>query len=504
MTRTPLRRPRATLGALALGIAVGLTACALGGPRPLDTIGGVAFSTPLRIPPLLEPTVATDGTRSFELTAAAGESTIGAGAARSWGYNGPIGGPTLVLERGQNVAVTLHNELPEPTTLHWHGMHLPAAMDGGPHQLITPGSSRTPTWRVDQPAATLWYHPHPHGRTTDQVGMGLAGLVIVRDEAERSLGLPDDYGVDDIPVIVSDVSLDEAGRRVESEQGFVGPLGSTVLVNGTAGPVQRVVTEAVRLRIVNASAARIYDFGFADRRGFEQIASDGGLLAAPHETDHVRLAPGERAEIVARFVPGESATLQSTPPELGAGAVLAGANGGADRLDVVRFEAEPHLDARPPVPPALVAIEPIPASAVSRHRVFELDDHQINGRSMEAARIDAIVERGATEEWTVRNDMALPHDFHVHDVQFQVVSVGGSPPPPETAGWKDTIYLEPETDYVLRMTFAGDSDRVNPYMIHCHLLQHEDLGMMAQFLVVEPGMAADSVEPEANEGHTHD
>jgi FtsP/CotA-like multicopper oxidase with cupredoxin domain len=274
----------------------------------------VEFSRPLAIPPLAESTVDPEGRRMFDLTVEKGFRHFGSGVATpTLGYNGSYLGPTIVAERGEPVGARVRNELTEVTTVHWHGMHLPAIMDGGPHQPIAPGETWRPEWTIDQPAATLWYHPHPHGATEHQVGMGLAGLVIVRDDHEQSLPLPRTYGVDDVPVIVQDVRFDSERAFETRLRGFVGPVGDTVLVNGTLAPYFDVTSTLVRLRLLNASAARTYEFAFGDSREFAMIASDGGLLAAPADVDHLRLSPGERAEIVVEIAPGETTVLRSLP-----------------------------------------------------------------------------------------------------------------------------------------------------------------------------------------------
>lgn len=220
--------------------------------------------------------------------------------------------------------VNIPNTLTEPTTVHWHGMHLPAAMDGGPHQLIAAGESASPT---------LWCHPHLMRQTEHQTSMGLDGLFIVQYDAEAALALPRTYGVDDIPVVVSDVRFDARGQFDSSVQGCIGTLGDELLVNGTHAPYLEVNTDLVRLRLLNASPSRVYDFGFSDDRAFSMIASDGGLLEEPHETSAIQLSPGERAEIVARMVAGESTVLRASPPDVGMSTASAELNGGADSFD---------------------------------------------------------------------------------------------------------------------------------------------------------------------------
>ena len=476
----------AVLSVTLLALAAALSGCSSGTPA-VDTIGEVAFERPLRIPPLAESTTDATGRRTFDLTAREGASQFTPGVTtQTAGYNGEYLGPTIVADRGDDVRIRVHNALDEPTTVHWHGMHLPARADGGPHQLVDPGDEWTPEWTLDQPATTLWYHPHPHGETAHQVGRGLAGLFIVRDPAEAALPLPRQYGVDDIPVIVQDVRFDSDGGLSTEARDYVGPLGDRLLVNGTLGPRFEAVTDVVRLRLLNASPARVYRFALDDGRDLALVGTDGGLLETPHETRAVQLSPGERAEVLVRLEPGESVRLQSRDVELG-GTGFGGSNGAADRFDVLELVASEDLTTAGTVPATLVPMERLDDLDASAERRFVLDGKQINQQQMDLARIDEVVTVGDTEVWDVRNNMALPHSFHVHDVQFQLLSVAGEAPPPELAGWKDTVLLRGNTDYRLIMRFTDYADPATPYMYHCHLLTHEDDGMMGQFVVVEEG-----------------
>ncbi|MFC4553932.1 multicopper oxidase family protein [Georgenia faecalis] len=478
--------------AVAVTAATALLAACDGGfvGGGLPGVEEVPFTTPLAIPPLAPSRVEPDGTRVFELTAQEGSMPFVDGAeTRTWGFNGDYLGPTLRAERGERVAVEVTNELGEATSVHWHGMHLPPEMDGGPHQMVEPGETWRPTWEIDQPAATLWYHPHPHGETERHVYQGLAGLFLL-DDPEAAPDLPSQYGVDDIPVIVQDKQFDDAGQlTLEENQSEPGVLGQTVMVNGTVGPFLGVSTERVRLRLLNGSTARTYSFGFDDGRRFQLVGTDGGLLPAPHETTDVRLSPGERAEIVVAVTPGEQVTLRSSEPDLGRVASSA-AFGGEDTFDVLELRADTMLAPSPPVPDVLADVPRIKESEAGVTRDFTLAVRQINGRSMDPERIDEVVHEGQTEIWEVRSIDSLPHNFHIHDVQFQVLDIGGEPPPPELMGWKDTVYLEPQRDYRLIMRFEDFTDADSPYMFHCHLLRHEDEGLMGQFVVVGEGESA--------------
>jgi FtsP/CotA-like multicopper oxidase with cupredoxin domain len=305
-------------------------------------------------------------------------------------------------------------------------------------------------------------------------------MFILHDEVEAALPLPREYGVDDIPVIVQDRSFGADGAFTGELGQFDGVLGDTILVNGTVSPYLDVTTERVRLRLLNGSSARMYEFAFEDGRAFDLIATDGGLLEAPVETESIPLSPGERAEIVVTMTPGESAVLRSLAPD-------PALNAGSSSFDVMELRAASDLSSSPEVPERLADIPEPDASTAVGERTFELSGHNINDRQMDMGRVDEVVTVDTSEVWRVRNDNPLPHSFHVHDTQFRVLSIDGEAPPPRLAGYKDTIALEHDREYRLLVRFEDYADPTTPYMYHCHLLWHEDQGMMGQFLVVEPG-----------------
>lgn len=484
------RTAMVVLGIALILCGVGLAALTACGDRTaLSTAGRVDFSHVLAIPPLAPSQVDAQGHRVFDLTAAAGEHDFGAGPTTTLGFNGGYLGPTLRAARGERIVVNVHNRLGEPTTVHWHGMHLPAAMEGGPHQVIQPKATWSPSWRIDQPAATLWYHPHPHGQTARQVYRGLAGMFLVDDPATSPAALPSRYGEDDVPIVVQDKKLTRGGDLGESGSflGDVGILGNTIAVNGTVGPYLDVRTERVRLRLLNASNARVYNFGFTDGRRFALIGTDGGLLPEAYETDRVQLSPGERAEIVVDFRPGERAVLRSFPPSMGIGWLGDRFVGGADTLDILEVRAAAQLKPSPRVPAKLVAMPSLNASDSLRQRDFTLSGRELNGRRMDWERVDVTVQKGSVEVWNVANRDGTAHTFHIHGVSFQIRSAGAAAPPPELSGWKDTIYLSPNVTYSLIIRFPEYADPATPYMFHCHVLLHEDEGMMGQFTVIGPG-----------------
>ena len=505
------RRSLATRLAIVLGSAV-LLLVAIGGAgiafawnhASVDTVGKVALDRQLAIPPLARSTVDAAGRRVFDLTAQSGSTDLGGDEpSPTWGFNGSYLGPTLRAHRGERVLVELHNDLPVATTVHWHGMHLPARYDGGPHQMVAPGGTWEPTWRIDQPAATLWYHPHPHGETADHVSRGLAGLFILDDDESDRLPLPHTYGVDDLPVIVQDKDVRGNGHLGSGS-------GRTIVVNGTVGPYAAVSTERVRLRLLNGSSMRVFDFRLDNGEPFDLVATGGGLMAHKASLDHIRLAPGERAEVVVTMQPGERRVLRSVDPDLGSNFLSSHFDGGDAKFDVLELRAADTLQPSPAVPDVLSTTNLATAGTESesvRTRTFSLSGHSINGRQMVMDRVDFAPILDTTETWQVVNTEDTAHSFHVHDVQFRVLSVDGRQPPPELSGLKDTVYLEPHRHYRLLLRFTDYADPDSVYMVHCHMLRHEDAGMMLQFAVVEPGDRPGELAAvpatRHTEGHTH-
>jgi suppressor of ftsI len=497
---------RVVLAAAAVVVAaVILAGYALWSAADVTTVGERQFEQELRIPPLLEPRADGAGRKVFDLDLQSGRSELTAGSTTTtWGVNGPHLGPTLRAARGDAVLMRVRNSLPEPTTLHWHGMHLPAAADGGPHQMIEPGETWSPSWTIDQPAASLWYHPHLMGETDDHVYRGLAGMFLVEEPAASALALPSEYGVDDIPLIVQDKRLKDGGQ-LDFGQGLISPigrLGDDILVNGTHDPYLQASDRLIRLRLLNASTARIYNIGFADNRKFDLIGTDGGLLEAPEQIKRVQLSVGERAEIVVELEPGEKVVVRSFQPDLGTNAFEGRFAGADDSFDLLEIRARTELDDSPELPRELVGREGPESGEASGARRFALGNRDINDVKMDMARIDEVVEVGDTEVWEVDNTSGTPHSFHVHDVRFRVIEYAGGPPPPQLSGLKDTVYVPPGETVRFATAFEDYTDPSTPYMLHCHILEHEDRGMMGQFVVVESGARA--AQRPASGQPTHD
>lgn len=485
------------LATAALAAAATGTACSTSSQtKPL---GSDEKARPLRIPPLYEGEL--DGNvRRFELTAQESEFEIVPGMmTKTWGFNGPYQGPTLYMRRGEEIDMTVHNELPEPTVVHWHGLHLPATADGGPALMFNPGESWSPSWTVDQPAATCWYHPHPHEKSAVHAYRGLAGGIVLDDDDSAFPGLPNDYGVDDIPVIITDANFTEDGQ-LDEDNGWVG---STVMVNGMTKPRFEATTRRVRLRVLNGATMRFHHLSLG--KPFHVVATDQGFLDAPVEVDGVLLSSGERVEIVADLEPGKDLMLRSDGlPDLGGmpDKETAEMFGFTDKFDLLEIAA-PAEDA-PEVPEladSLVPFEVPDADSVEIEREFRLNGVEINGKTMDMTRVDFTVDHKGPEIWHVTNDNDdMAHNFHIHDARFAVIGVENGELE-FTTGWHDTITVPPLATVSLLVQMGYYPDPSLAYMYHCHMLNHEDSGMMGQFVIVEPGQEADLDLPAGPGGH---
>jgi FtsP/CotA-like multicopper oxidase with cupredoxin domain len=460
---------------------------------------GLELRNRLSIPPQLEPRM-ENGEKVFDLTAQEGEVEFFDGKqSKTLGFNGDYLGPTIRARAADKVRLNVTNNLDEITTVHWHGMHLPPAMDGGPHQTIEPGESWQPNWTITNEAATLWYHPHQMEVTGEQVYRGLAGLFIIDDDNADSLAIPREYGVDDIPLIVQDRKFDDSGQFVYQRQGRFGALpgpagmlGDTILVNGTLAPYVEVPQKLVRLRVLNASSGRRYNFGFSDNRAFHQIATDGGLLEAPVERTRMLLAPAERAEIVVDLSDAQGPlTLMSYAFEDEGSAFLnlvEGAFGDDDEhqeFQILELRPQAGEFATQELPRTLNTIERLDEAGAATTRRFILDSTTINNQTMDHTRIDETVKKGDVEVWELQNQSPFYHPFHIHGAQFLVLDRDGAEPPEHEQGWKDTVIVKRAETVRVIMQFKDYSDPSMPYMFHCHILEHEDAGMMGQFAVVD-------------------
>ncbi|WP_299617404.1 multicopper oxidase domain-containing protein [Pelagibius sp.] len=419
-------------------------------------------------------------------------------------------GPTIRTQQNSELNLRYQNTLTEGVAIHGHGLHVPGKVDGGPQLEMAPGDQWQPRLSIVQPAATCWYHSHTHGKTGDQVYRGLAGLIIIDDDEADSMDLPRQYGIDDLPVIIQDRTFDAEGRLVYSlndadEDGW---LGETVVINGAIAPVATVPAGKVRLRILNGANARFYIVAFADNRTFYKIASDGGLLAAPVPMTTMEMSPGERCEIIVDVSDGNAAELLTLFED-----EFDEAEGGIvnNLLDLLgRSETpplQPSLTLRvdrslrahtAPLLEKLATIARPNESEITRTRDFVLAmgdggghgthgghaamDMTINGAAMDMNVINERVQRGVWERWRIRSDQGA-HPFHVHGCSFLIEQMEGAAAPPDQRGWKDTVVLDDDDWSEIVVRFDHPATEQYPYMYHCHILEHEDRGMMGQFTV---------------------
>ncbi len=473
-----------------------------------QTIAAGNEPTALPIPALLEGEM-KDGIRHYDLNMQSGTHEFFKGyKTPTFGINASYLGSTLKLRDGEKVRLNVTNNIGEVTTLHWHGLHLPAKADGGPHQTVAPGTTWSPEFTVKQKASTFWYHSHTHEKTGEQVWRGLAGMLIVEDEESKGLTLPNTYGVDDIPVILQERAFNRDGSFIYASSMhdiMVGMKGNIPVTNGAITPFFQATTKKVRLRILNGSNSSFYNLGFSDNRPFHQIGSDGGLLESPIEMTRIYLGSAERAEIIVDVSDGKEIFLISdgkAPKGSGGRGMMGGMRGmmmGGDGSKFTFMQIRPNGDLKPSanLPSSLVKIDRLdPRNAVKTRR-FELNMRMgpgmmmgggsafsINGRAMDMGYINEVIKLGDTEIWEISNPSPLPHPFHVHDVQFQILDRNGAPPHAGERGLKDTVVLNAGETVRIIAKFEDYADPDMPYMYHCHILEHEDAGMMGQFTVV--------------------
>lgn len=424
------------------------------------------------------------------------------------GVNGKFWGPTLLMNKGDIVHMTVNNHLNDSTTLHWHGMHLPAVMDGGPHQIIPPGTTWQPYWEVKNQASTLWYHPHMHEMSQEQVTKGIGGFIIVRDAEEAALNLPRKYGVDDIPVMITD-------RDINAQHQFaIVPYGDSIMANMTLRAQYNVPAQVVRFRLLNGAIETSYNLGFSDNRSFYVIGTDGGLLNAPvlvnGTTPRYILSAGERIEILvdlsgqagstvflkafnqslANFIPG-SESFPNGP----FASFLGHTNYNILKLNIGNQTTNPVST----IPTTLVSnLFPLEQDAALTRTITISDStgvtsvpilgpnafilgHQLFNMNV----INHSIPLDQTEVWELKSTSGFGHPFHIHDVEFKILTINGVAPSAQQAGWKDVILVERMKTVRFIAKFSDYADATHPFMYHCHIALHEDEGMMGQFVVTD-------------------
>jgi blue copper oxidase len=471
----------------------------------LISIGAIAQNI-LNIPPVLTGT-------TFNLNVQSGTQTFYTGATTpTFGINGAWMSPTIVVNKDDSITLNVINNLPVRTTMHWHGLHVSPKNDGGPHQSINPGATWSPSFKVRNNASTFWYHPHGAGQTDPQVSKGLAGLFIIHDPAELALNIPHAYGVDDIPVIVQSKAFDDLKQIAIATD-----MDTAIFVNGTLNPYFNAPAQVIRFRLLNGSSLRSFNFGLSNNQTMYQIGTDGGLLDTPLSVTRIILSPGERVELLIDFTGMESDTiyLQSFASEMpdgiyGASVVGSGIDtiheydenflNGADfkllQFNVVASTAKTVTY----IPVSLVPITPFDPATATKNRMIVLDTIRllpaeapnraegpfgINNTTFSMENINETVYLNTTEIWTLKNNTLVAHPFHIHDIQFNVIEEGGITIPPAQRGWKDVVLVMPGDSVKFLTKFETFTDPIVPYMYHCHLLHHEDDGMMGSFIVID-------------------
>ncbi len=522
----------------------GLTAAALTGTPLL-----AACRAPL--PTTVSPTPSVDFKPDLELVlkATPGDVAILPGSTtKAWVYQGSVItgdsssvqtipgsflGPIIRVRKGQKVRITLQNDLPagQETIIHWHGLRVPAVMDGHPRDAIAPGEQFVYEFEVTDRAGTYWFHPHPHGLTASQVIQGLAGLFIVSDDKESNVALP--TGDFDVPLVIQDRAFDADNQLLYGQDmmtAMMGFLGDRILINGQADLTLPVATRAYRFRVLNGSNSRIYKLAWSDGTPLSVIGTDGGLLAAPVTRDYAMLAPGERLELWADFssravndefklvsqtFTGAEGIVPNSGGSMGGmmGGGMMGAMSGGPALgtaqDLLTIKVDRQEAETLTLPSRLVPLNPLnveeAANASQPRQVVITHQHMtwlINGRTFEMDGVadDEKVKAGSLEVWEIVNEvtpgemmdpLGMAHPFHIHGVQFQVLGRTLRTDYPEFApgyesvsagfvddGWKDTVLVMPgETVQVLMRC----PDQAGLFVYHCHNLEHADQGMMRNF-----------------------
>jgi len=453
------------------------------------------FVDALRIPPVLSP-VMRGKTQHYTITMKAALAKLHRDLPMTviWGFDGLFPGPTIKATKGQPVVIRHVSRLPDThedaaspmemmyPSVHLHGARVAPQDDGHPREAIGPGAFRDYHYPNHQRAATLFYHDHSHGQTGLHVYYGLAGSYLIDDPEEQSLGLPQgDY---DLPLLIQDRVFNADGsfqymlNPSTRETGF---LGDTILVNGVVQPYFKVARRKYRFRIINGSNARMYELQLSSGAPLVQIATDGGLLPEPASVAVIELSPAQRVDVVIDFGAyplGTQLFLKNCASCTGSLA------------NVMRFDVEyPAVD-NSIVPDCLSSWEDLPVNAQTVTRQFLLNRQTtsggavwtINGQLFDTNNPPlAQVKHGDVECWKFINQTGHRHPMHIHLVQFQVLDINGVPQKPSEHGWKDTLVAPANGHITVAARFKGYTGK---YLFHCHNLEHEDLGMMADFEIV--------------------
>ncbi|QIQ20232.1 multicopper oxidase family protein [Zophobihabitans entericus] len=449
------------------------------GQNKLLPVSALPTGTPLPTLPLLKNTSQQANTFEATLHARPIKVTLTPEITTEfWAYNDSIPGPSIEVFEGDTIKITVKNDLPQPTTVHWHGLPVPADQDGNPQDEIPVGGSRVYTFTLPEGCAgTYWYHPHGHETVAEQAFRGLAGTLIVRAKNDPLVHLPEQQW------LFSDLKLNSDGQIADNSMmdWMNGREGQFTLLNGSHQP-KITLTEATRVRLWNACSGRYLNLNFPGC-DVQLVGTDGGLMEKPYALEILLLSPGERAEVIVTPIQTATAMLQSFAYDRG--------KMGPKVIEIPRFLAEMGLtESKAPTLPSI--LRPLPQlGTATASKYLEYTEEMkmgsgmkfyINGKSHDMARIDLVSNAGEVEEWTIFNNSHMDHNFHIHGTQFTVVNyeLDGDKRLPDYIGHKDTVNLRPyET---VRIKIRQDLKGLRMY--HCHILEHETLGMMGQLNVI--------------------
>lgn len=447
-------------------------------------------STPVSAPIQLPTYKSKDGLLSLDLEAKAQSVQLGSRSANLLTYNGQVPGPLLEAKPGDQVQIRFTNQLNQPTNIHHHGLHIPPTGSGDNVFLeISPGETHTYEYQISEnhPAGTFWYHPHKHGLVAEQLFGGLAGLFIVRGELDE---IPEIKAAKEEFLVLKDFALDENGNisNVGHMAAMTGRAGGLLTASGQINPAMAIAKGGLlRLRLLNASPSRFFRLSLEDHP-MHLIATDGGAISSPVELSDVVLVPGERVEVLVQGnqKPGDY-RLINQPFNPAQGGMMGGMMGGNQSPDSAETVATLTYDGESdevPLPSQLITVESLPEPQITRQFVL---NHgmgnggmmgggmvfMINGKAFDPSRIDTQVTLNTVEDWEIMNTGSMAHPFHVHTNKFQIISQNGEPMP--YLAWKDVVSVSPGATVRIRMPFRDYTGRT---VYHCHVLDHEDRGMM--------------------------
>lgn len=468
-----------------------LSQCSRNVPREETS---VAPSAPVQFQKI----VSSNGLLSLDLEAKLQRVRLGGINANLLSYNEQVPGPLLEASPGDRVQIRFTNRLTQPTNIHFHGLHISPEIDNVFLE-IAPGEQHTYEFQIPEnhPAGTFWYHPHKHGLVAEQLFGGLAGLFIVRGALDK---LPEIKTAQESFLVLKDFALDRSGNIADTGHmaAMTGRAGGLLTTSGQMNPAMPIKKGGLaRLRLLNASPSRFFRLSLEDH-SMHLIATDGGAIASPVELSEVVLAPGERAEVL---VQGNQTPrnyrLINQPFNPAQGDTMGGMMGimrstdGSDTVATLVYQEEAGEGETNEIsiPSELTTVESLPEPNITRQ--FALNHGMggggmmgggmmggsmvflINGKAFDPSRIDTQVKLDTVEDWEVTNTGSMAHPFHIHTNKFQIISQNGQRVP--YAAWKDVVSVSPGETVRIRMAFR---DYTGKTVYHCHVLDHEDRGMM--------------------------